>query len=471
MGKRSAEWEPYESWYGCSSEGGMKHTSDKLMRVAELARGDRKLKFTSLAHLINEQTLTACYGLLKKRKASGVDGVTVEEYAGKNCKELGPKVKALVERMKTKTYRPQPVRRVYIPKPGKQEMRPLGIPAVEDKLVQIALKEILEAIYGQDFLDCSHGFRPKRSCHTAINRLDKVVMQKPINHVVEVDIAKFFDNVSHYWLLRCLEERIKDPNLLELIRKFLKAGMMEEGRWSASDEGTPQGGVVSPVLANIYLHYVLDLWFEASFKPKSKGYVELIRYCDDFVVACESRKDAESFLEALRQRLSQFGLKVSEEKTQIVRFGRKAWQESKGNGPKKWKSFNFLGFTHYCSTSRKGKFIMGHKTSKVNMARKLKEINVWLKQVRSQIELRTWWPILQAKVTGHYAYFGISGNMRCLQQFQKAVSKLAFKWINRRSQKKSMSLENYFQYLQPKFPTPRIYYDLYTLSPERSVPC
>ena len=266
----------------------MKHTSDKLKRVVELAQGDRKFKFTSLSHLINEENLTACYGLLKKRRACGVDGVTVEEYAGKDCTELGSKIQTLVERMKTKTYRPQPVRRVYIPKPGKTEMRPLGIPAVEDKLVQIALKEILEAIYEQDFLDCSHGFRPKRSCHTAINRLDKAIMQRPINYVVEVDIAKFFDNVSHYWLLRCLEERISDPNFLDLIRKFLKAGMMEQGLWKASHEGTPQGGVVSPILANIYLHYILDLWFEASFKPKARGYVELVRYCDDLAITHKS---------------------------------------------------------------------------------------------------------------------------------------------------------------------------------------
>ena len=449
----------------------MKHTSETLKRVAEMARKDRKLKFTSLAHLINEGNLSACYGLLKKRKASGVDGVTVEAYAGKDYKELGPKLKDLVERMKTKQYRPQPVRRVYIPKPGKEEKRPLGIPAVEDKLVQIALKEILEAIYEQDFLDCSHGFRPKRSCHTAVNRLDKVVMQRPINHIVEVDIAKFFDNVSHYWLQRCLEERIKDPNFLWLIRKFLKAGIMDNGRWQPSNEGTPQGGVVSPVLANIYLHYVLDLWFEGSFKPKGNGYMELIRYCDDFVVVCESREDAEGFLVALRERLSKFGLKVSEEKTRIVQFGRKAWQESKSTGVKKHESFNFLGFTHYCGTSRKGKFIVGHKTAKTNLSRKLKEINAWLKQVRSTVALKSWWPVLQTKMIGHYNYFGISGNMRCLRQFQHEVSNLTFKWINRRSQKKSMTLENYYKYLRPTLAEPRIYHNMYTLSPMRSVLC
>lgn len=449
----------------------MKHTAEKLKRVTEMARKDRKLKFTSLAHLINEEGLFACYGLLKKRKASGVDGVTVEEYAGKDCKDLKSKLANLVERMKTKKYRPHPVRRVFIPKPGKQEMRPLGIPAVEDKLVQMALKEILEAIYEQDFLDCSHGFRPKRSCHTAINRLDKAVMQRPINYIVEVDISKFFDKVNHYWLQRCLEERIKDPNLLWLIRSFLKAGIMEDGRFRPSQEGTPQGGVVSPLLANIYLHYVLDLWFAGNFKPKSNGYMELIRYCDDFVVLCESRKDAEGFLIALRERLSKFGLEVSEEKTEIVRFGRKSWQESKKDGIKKYESFNFLGFTHFCGTSRKGKFIVGHKTTKTGLSRKLKEINLWLKQVRSTVQLKFWLPVLQRKMIGHYNYFGISGNMRCLQQFYYGVGKLTLKWINRRSQKKSMSVEDYFKNLHPKLPVPRIYHDIYTLSPMRSVPC
>jgi group II intron reverse transcriptase/maturase len=297
------------------------------------------------------------------------------------------------------------------------------------------------------------------------------MMQKSVNHVVEVDISKFFDKVNHYWLLRCLEERIKDPKILGLVCKFLKAGVMEEGRRHESPEGTPQGGVVSPLLANIYLHYVLDLWFEASFKPKSRGYVELIRYCDDFVVTCESRKDAEAFLSALRERLSKFGLQVSEEKTRIVQCGRKSWQESSKTGKKKWESFNFLGFTHYCGTSRRGKFIMGHKTSKVNLARKLKEINVWLKQVRSQVALKDWWPILRAKIQGHYNYFGISGNMRWMEQFGWAINRLVFKWINRRSQKKSMNWVHYCEHLVPTLPTPRIYHNLYTLSPVRSAPC
>lgn len=223
----------------------------KLKLISEKAKQDRKMKFTSLAHLINEESLVQCYKELKKDRACGVDGVTVEEYG----QELEENLKSLVDRMKSKSYRPQPVRRVYIPKPGKDEKRPLGIPAVEDKLVQIMAKKILEAIYEQDFLESSYGYRPGRSTHTAINRLDKVVMTKPIKAIVEVDIKKFFDEVKHYWLNRGVEERVSDPNFLRLIRRFLKAGIMEEGKYTLSVVGTPQGGVISPVLANIYLHY------------------------------------------------------------------------------------------------------------------------------------------------------------------------------------------------------------------------
>jgi group II intron reverse transcriptase/maturase len=239
-------------------------------------------------------------------------------------------------------------------------------------------------------------------------------MTKPINYIVEVDIEKFFDRIRHYWLLRCIEERVSDPNFLWLIRKFLKAGIVEEGKWIKSLVGTPQGGVISPLLANIYLHYVLDLWFEKKIRPKAKGYVQMIRYCDDFVVACESRKDAEQFLTELRERFSKFGLSLSKDKTKIVRFGRREWKRSKVTG-EKLSTFNFLGFTHYCTTSRRGKFIVGHKTSKQSLASKLRETKEWIKKVRSMLPLRDWWPILKAKLTGHYNYFGISGNMRSLQ--------------------------------------------------------
>ena len=435
----------------------------KLKLIAERAKQDKKVKFTSLAHLINEESLAACYRELKKDKACGIDGVTVEAYGEK----LEEGLKGLVKRMKEKKYRPKPVRRVYIPKPGRSGKRPLGIPSVEDKLVQLMVKKILEAIFEQEFLECSNGFRPGKSCHKAVDQLDKVVMTKPINYVVEVDIEKFFDTVRHYWLLRCIEERVADPNFLWLIRKFLKAGIVEEGKWIKSEMGTPQGAIVSPLLANIYLHYVLDLWFEKRFRPRAEGYVQMIRYCDDLVVVCESRRDAEQFLEELGERFSKFGLKVSEDKTKIIEFGRKTWERSKETG-EKLKTFNFLGFTHYCTTSRRGKFIVGHKTSKQSLSYKLRETKEWVKKVRSMIPLKEWWPVLKAKLIGHYNYFGISGNMRCLRQFYGQVISMVFKWINRRSQKKSMNWRHYQGYLQRyPLPTPKIYHTIYTLSPSR----
>jgi RNA-directed DNA polymerase len=258
----------------------------KLNQIARRAKQDKRLKFTSLIHHVNESNLAECYRELKANKACGIDGETVEAY-GKNLQE---RLSQLVASMKSKQYRPKPVKRVYIPKAGKNEKRGLGIPSVEDKLVQIMLKKILEQIYEAEFLDVSYGFRPKLSCHDAVKALDKTVMTKPINYIVEVDIKGFFDNVNHYWLQRCLEEKIVDRNLLWLVRRFLKAGVVEDGKQLATDVGTPQGGVISPLLANIYLHYVLDLWFKKEIKSQARGHMELIRYCDDFVPRIQRRK-------------------------------------------------------------------------------------------------------------------------------------------------------------------------------------
>ena len=314
----------------------------KLNQIAIRAKQDKRLKFTSLIHHVNEANLAECYQELKRNKACGIDGETVEAY-GKNLKE---RLSQLVGLMKSKQYRPKPVKRVYIPKAGKNEKRGLGIPSVEDKLVQIMLKKILEQIYEVEFLDVSYGFRPRLSCHDAVKALDKAAMTKPINYIVEVDIKGFFDNVNHYWLQRCLEEKIADRNLLWLVRKFLKAGVVEDGKQLATEAGTPQGGVISPLLANIYLHYVLDLWFKKEIKSQAKGHMELIRYCDDFVVCCESEKDAKNFLELLHTRLEKFGLQVSEDKTKVLKFGRQVWKQAQ-RSKEKVETFNFLGFTHY----------------------------------------------------------------------------------------------------------------------------
>jgi len=428
--------------------------TDKLKLITEIAKKDSKLKFKTLAHNINAESLTRSYKFLKKNKACGIDGVTIEKYGNR----LEENISDLLYRMKGKKYKACPVRRTYIPKAGKNELRPLGIPCVEDKMVQTVLKEILEAIYEQDFLECSHGFRP---CHTAIKELNTTMMKRPINYVVEVDIKGFFDNVDHEWLMKCLQERIVDKRFLRWIRRHLEAGVMEDGSLRETNEGTPQGGVVSPVLANIYLHYVLDLWFEWRHKREAKGYVQLIRYCDDFIVLCESECDAKRFLEELVPRLAKFNLEIAAEKTKMIKFGRSEWKRSKRIGSK-MQTFNFLGFTHYCGTSRKGWFSIKHKTAKQNLARKLRESKQWVKNNRNLFSLKDWWRIIKAKLIGHYNYFGVSGNMRCLRKYYRGIIWMLFKWINRRSQKKSMNIKQFWKYLQwNPLPTPRIKYFLW----------
>jgi len=402
---------------------------------------ERRPKFTSLYHHINEKNLASCFKELNANSACGIDGETVKTY-GEN---LEANIADLVVRLKNKTYEPQPVRRVLIPNPGKAEMRPLGIPCVEDKLVQQVAKEILEAIFEPMFYSSSHGYRPGKSCHTAIKVLNKNVMAKPTNYIVEVDIAKFFDTVDHAWLMICLKERINDPNLLWLIHKILKAGIMEGGAYKASDEGTPQGGVISPILANIYLHYVLDMWYKVQIKSIIKSYTEIIRYCDDVVGLFESKNDAETFLNKLEVRLAKFGLKLSKDKTRILKFGRQAWKEAKRKDCKV-ETFDFLGFTHICATSRNGYFYLQHQTSSHRLSAALNKTKVWLKKARGIISLKEIMDLVKKKLIGHYNHYGVNGNHRKLVKYYKGTCKLVYKWINRRG-KKSLSFASFKQYL------------------------
>ncbi|KKP25016.1 MAG: reverse transcriptase [candidate division TM6 bacterium GW2011_GWF2_30_66] len=388
----------------------MTTNDNKLKLIAQKAKQDPKSKFPLLMELIDQEGLVKSYKKLNKDSASGADGITVRQY-GTNLED---KIKELYSKITKKTYKPQPVKRVYIPKKGKDAFRPLGLPSVEDKVVQMKLKEILEAIYEQDFLYCSYGFRPDKSCHMVIKELHDAVMHEPVNYIVEVDVKQFFGHVNHKWLYEMLKLRISDPRFLGLIWKILKAGELENSKITISEEGTPQGGIISPILANVYLHYVLDLWFEKSFKPRARGYVQLIRYCDDFVVVCESEHDANDFLTQLKNRFAKFNLEVSPEKTQILKFGRAAWKRSKQTG-EKVKTFDFLGFTHYCTKSRKGWFIMAHKTAKDGLASKLKDFNGWLIDNRNMLPLDVLWKHARIKLMGHFNYFGINGNMRSLQ--------------------------------------------------------
>lgn len=416
--------------------------STKLASLTLRAKGNPKERFISLAHLLNEDFLLECLGELKRDKSPGIDRVMVEEYEVN--KETN--IKDLVRRLKAEQYKPKPVRRVYIPK-SDGKLRPLGIPTVEDKIVPMGIKKILKAIFEVDFCDVSYGFRPNRNCHDALDVLDKTVMTKPINTVVDVNIEKFFDNVNHKWLMKCLKQRVKDTSLLKLVGRFLKAGVMEEGKFIETDKGTPQGGIWSPLLANIYLHYVLDLWFEKKVKKELKGVSQLIRYADDFVVCFQLRNEAEAFTTMLRERLAKFGLKIADSKSSIIEFGRSVWQEAQKAG-KKVATFDFLGFTHYCDKTRKGRFKLGCKTARSKFIQKIKAMNLWLKGICNREELESWWKVLKQKLIGHYNYYGISGNMRGLRKFYNATFWLVYKWINRRSQKRSYNFERFRRFLK-----------------------
>ena len=316
-------------------------TWTKLALIAERARREPRCQFTSLAHLLDEGFLAACYHRLGRDRASGVDGVTWKEYG----ERLDENLRDLVARMKAKRYRPLPSKRVYIPK-DEHSQRPLGLPALEDKIVQKGIAEILAAIYEADFLDCSYGFRPGRGCHQAINAVDKTIMRQPINYVIDADIKGFFDSVPHAGLMRCLRVRIKDPSFLLLIERFLKAGYFEAGAVVATEQGTPQGGNLSPMLSNIFLHYVLDLWFEKRVKRQVRGVCSLVRYADDFVCMTQYEEDAQSVLQAIRERFAEFDLALHPEKTRVISFGRNERRNAQRE-QRRPNTFDFLGFTHY----------------------------------------------------------------------------------------------------------------------------
>jgi len=435
-------------------------TLAKLASISEMAKREPGMQFISLAHLLNERFLKGCYYGLQKDKASGIDGVTWKEY-GENLEE---NLEALVKRMKAKKYKPLPAKRVYIPK-DEHTKRPLGLPALEDKIVQKGIAEVLEAIYEQDFLDCSYGFRKGRSCHQAVNAVDKTIMRRPINHVIEADIKGFFDNVSHEWMMKFLGVRIKDPSFLLLIKRFLKAGYSEAGMIVKTKSGTPQGGNLSPILSNIFLHYVLDLWFDRKIKPRTRGVCEMVRYADDYICMVQNVEDARDIEQAMRERFMKFGLELHPEKTHVVSFGRQERENAKRQ-KRRPNTFDFLGFTHYCDQTRKGGYKLGRKTSCVKYRKRCKEMNLWLKMIRNRMKIKKWWSVLQAKLRGHYQYYGVSGNRRKLQSYYFSTLGMVFKWINRRSQRKSFTWKSFKEYLKHyPLPKPRIVHDMYTLWP------
>lgn len=408
-------------------------------------------------HLLNERYLKECYHLLKRGKAAGIDGRTVESYTEE---EMYQAIEKTERAIKGKWYQPQPVRRVYIDKENGKK-RSLGIPTVIDKVVQLGMTRILEAIYEPTFQPESYGYRPGRGAHVAIKEINHMLMQKKVNWVVEADIKGFFDHIDHRWMERCLTERIKDPNFIQLIKKFLKVGIME-GKYQPTKEGTPQGGIISPMLANIYLHYVLDLWFEKREKQQMQGYTQLVRYADDFVIGVQHKEEAERIKQDLAERIQRFGLELSEEKTKVLEFGRFAKENTQRRGKKKPDTFDFLGFTHYCTQTKDGRFKVGIRTSRKRQNRAIVSMNTWLKGVRNLVPTETIWEKLRAKLTGHYNYYGVSGNYAAIKWYYERTRKLTLQWMNRRTRKKSWNWEEFERYLKTyPLPIPKLTYAIY----------
>jgi RNA-directed DNA polymerase len=402
-----------------------------LERVRQAARRDRKQQFTALLHHIYDVArLRAAYLTIKKDAAAGVDGQTWKQY-GENLEE---NLRNLSARLKQGAYRAKPVRRVYIPKVGKTgELRPLGVPALEDKIVQRATVEVLSAIYEQDFLGFSYGFRPGRSPHQALDALAVGIGIRKVNWVLDADIRRFYDTLDHGWLVRFVEHRVADRRVVRLIQKWLKAGVLEEGKRIHSEVGTVQGGSISPLLSNLYLHYVFDLWAQRWRRKQACGDVIVVRFADDFVAGFEHRQEAEQFLAELRERFAKFGLELHADKTRIVEFGRYAEENRRRRGDGKPETFNFLGFTHSCAKTRKGRFTVLRQTMRRRWQAKLREVKAELRQ-RLHTPLPEQGAYLRAVVLGHTRYYGVPMNGPAIGAFRQAVGYLWRTVLRRRSQ-------------------------------------
>ena len=422
--------------------------STKLNRLSEIARQDPRVKFTSLAHLLDAECLKESYRELNRNAASGIDRVSYVEY-GKNLDE---NIAELVERLKSKGYRAVDIRRVWVPKPEGGQ-RPLGILVLEDKIVERGVVKILSAIYEQDFLDVSYGFRENRNGHDALRAIELAIIKGGVNYLLDVDIKGYFDSIDHEWLMRMLKERIVDRTILRLIGKWLKVGVLEEGKRTRNELGVPQGGVISPLLSNIYLHYVLDLWISKKVSRELTGRVHLIRYADDFVIGCTNRQDAEKVWEMLPARLREFGLELSQGKSRLMEFGRRAYQRNKERGSRT-STFDFVGFTHYMTRSRSGGVRLGRKTIGKRMRRKLVELNHRLRKLRNVLPFRKLYKHLCRILKGYYNYFGFAGNYATLNRFAYAIERMWFKWLNGRSQRKSFNWEE-FQDVLNRYPLPK----------------
>lgn len=412
----------------------------------EKARLDGRVQ--NLASYINENSLISSHKEMDRKKAKGIDGVAKEDYSI----ELDANIKHLVKRMKNGSYKTEPIRRVYIPKDGSNKMRPLGISCYEDKIVEKVIAEILTMVYEPKFYNTSYGFRPNRNCHQAVKEIIEDVQYHKVNYIVEADIKGFFDNVDHEWMIRFLEHDIADKKFIEIIKKFLKAGIMEDGRYLDSEKGTPQGNGASPVLANIYLHYVLDTWFDVKVKRQAKGEAYLIRYCDDFVCCFQNKWEAETFYENLIERFAKFGLELALDKTKILEFGRFASQNRAKRSLGKPETFDFLGFTFYCSEDGNKQFFRCKvKTSNKKLRSKIKAMKDWIKNNRI-MPIEELIKKINQKLRGHYQYYGVTDNTRGVKSYLNVAKWLLFKWLNRRSQRRSYTLDTFYNGLLKTFP-------------------
>lgn len=407
----------------------------------------------NLMHNVSEQTLMAEHRKQARKKATGIDGVDKTAY-DENAEE---NIRELVIKMKKFQYRPQAVRRTYIPK-ANGKMRPLGIPAYEDRLVQGVMAGLLNEVYEVRFLDCSYGFRPKRSGHDVVRYINQTIMTKKVNYALEADIKGFFDNVDHDWLMKFLEHDIQDKNFLRYIKRFLIAGIMEGTERTDSDRGTPQGGLISPVLANVYLHYVLDLWFEKAVKPKLRGEAYYVRYADDFLILFQYENEARAVMEALKSRLSIFSLEVAEDKTRILPMGR-------FKGTK--EDFDFLGFTFYNTKTRGGKYRLGVRTSKKKLKAKRQAAKAWL-HTRLTKPVAETMKLLAAVIRGHCSYYGINGNFHAIQSFWKYLKYSTYRMLNRRDQKGKLRYPKFLRIWNYYIAEPHLTTDIWNWKPKIS---
>ena len=427
--------------------------STKLERIAKLAREMPQVALTTLAHHIDIDWLREAYRRTRKDGATGVDRQTADEYARK----LEENLRSLLEQAKSGSYVAPPVRRVHIPKGDGSQMRPIGIPTFEDKVLQRAVVMVLEAVYEQSFLDCSYGFRPGRSAHQALRVVQSQTVKMAGRWVLEIDVRKFFETLDHGHLRSIVRKRVRDGTLLRLIDKWLKAGVMEDGMIEYPRAGTPQGGCVSPILANIYLHEVLDEWFMRQVAPRLVGRAHLIRYADDVVIIFAEERDAQRVLDVLPKRLAKYSLTLHPEKTRLVDFRRpdKRAEASPGNGGARSRpgTFDLLGFTHYWARSRKGYWVVKQKTAKDRLRRALKRVADWCRRHRHQ-PVREQWTALKRKVLGHFGYFGITGNYQALHNFWRRVIGAWRVWLSRRSQRAWISWEGMNRLLE-RYPLPQ----------------